>query len=594
MHGSVLAYTQFQSIQKEPQITSHQYTSYAHKKIQPYDGVKAFLSFEADRDEEDKKKLSDLVEASELAALLITHQIPITILNACQSGKQIGDRETSLGSQLIKEGLQLVLAMGYSVNVRAAELLMSTLYRHLFARDELLTAIRHARNELYNDKQRVAYFDQKIDLEDWLLPVVYQNQPVALQPRDFTPDERKVWFERKAEEKDYTPPDPTYGFVGRDIDILQIEKRLLEQRTILLVRGMGGAGKTTLLTHLAAWWHTTGFIKRVFYFGYDEKAYTLQQIMTSIAQQLYGSRYYVDFQPLSLKAQQAMLAQELRSTNHLLVLDNLESITGAHLAIQHTLPPEEQKALRGFLTDLAQGRTLVLLGSRGSEDWLAKQTFDKNIYDLPGLDAEAASTLADRILERNNATHYREDPDLRRLLKLLDGFPLALEVVLANLAHQTPTGVLAALQAGDKKIDTDKHDGGEKEPESIFAEKTESILRCIDYSHSNLSPEAQQLLLCLAPFTSVFWLNMLDEYTEQLRQQPVLEALPFERWPEVLREAQNWGLLSPDPDISRFLRLQPILPYFLRNRLYAPEQAEVRSAIEIAFRQHYDELVLQW
>src|ERR1700730_11436793 len=150
-----------------------------------------------------------------------------------------------------------------------------------------------------------------------------------------------------------------------------------------------------------------------------------------------------------------MLVQDLRSENHLLVLDNLESITGAHLAIQHTLPPEEQRALRGFLTDFAQGRTLVLLGSRGSEDWLAKQTFDKNIYDLPGLDDEAATTLADRILERNNATKYRQDPDLRQLLRLLDGFPLALEVVLANLVHQTPTEVLTALQAGDKKIDTD-------------------------------------------------------------------------------------------------------------------------------------------
>ena len=128
--------------------------------------------------------------------------------------------------------------------------------------------------------------------------------------------------------------------------------------------------------------------------------------------------------------------------------------------------------------------------------------------------------------------------DFQKLLKLLDGFPLALEVVLANLAHQAPGEVLAALQAGDVKLDT---------PGS--QEKTESILRCIDYSHSNLSPEAQQLLLCLAPFTSVIWLDPLDDYTEHLRQQPALASLPFERWPEVLREAQNWGLLSPDPDI---------------------------------------------
>jgi hypothetical protein len=584
VHGAVLTFEQFQHIQKEPVGNPMKYQRYARGEIQPYEGVKAFLSFEADSEEQENK--SDLVEASELAGLLVKHHIPITILNACQAGKQIGKRETSLGSHLIQAGLQLVLAMGYSVTVSAAELLMSALYQRLFAGDDLAIAIRYARTELYNNKERRAYFDQKIDLEDWLLPVVYQNQPVTLQPREFTHEERTAWFEHKAEEKRYTPPDPQYGFVGRDIDILQIEKNLLTKRNILLIRGMGGAGKTTLLRHLAAWWHTTGFVQRVFYFGYDEKAWTLQQIMTSIAQNLYGPKYYTDFQPLSLAAQQAMLSQDLRGKNHLLILDNLESITGAHLAIQHTLPPDEQSALHNFLTDLTKGHTRVLLGSRSGEDWLAKSTFDNNIYELPGLDPEAASTLADRILERNNATEYRQDEYLRKLSKVLDGFPLALEVVLANLAHQTPTEVLTALQAGDVKLDVDE---SKQQDKSIFEQKTESILRCIDYSHSNLSPEAQQLLLCLAPFTSVIWLDMLNQYTSYLRQQPVLEALPFEHWTEVMHESQNWGLLSHE-SVPGFVRLQPIFPYFLRNRLYAPEQQEVRSAVENAFREHFDQL----
>ena len=222
VHGAILTYEQFQHSQKLPAGNPFQYTHYARGEIQPYEGIKAFLAFEADSKEQENK--SDLVEASELASLLVNHQIPITILNACQSGKQVGASETSLGSHLIQAGLQLVLAMGYSVTVSAAELLMSTLYQHLFAGDDLAVAIRHARTELYNNKERRAYFDQKIDLEDWLLPVVYQNQPVTLQPREFTPEERAYWFERKAEEKRYTPSDPQYGFVGRDIDILQIEK----------------------------------------------------------------------------------------------------------------------------------------------------------------------------------------------------------------------------------------------------------------------------------------------------------------------------------------------------------------------------------
>jgi tetratricopeptide (TPR) repeat protein len=572
LHGSVLTYEQLQQVQE---ASRHLYNErYGRLDIQPYEGVKAFLAFEGAEDTP-----VDRVEASELTDLLVTHQVPVAILNACQSGKQIGASETSLGSRLMQAGVQLVLAMGYSVTVSAAELLMQTLYQHLFAGEELSAAIRHARTELYNHKSRRAYFEQRIDLEDWLLPVVYQNQPVQVQPREFTPGERAAWFERKAEEQRYSPPEPHYGFVGRDLDILEIERRLLLKRNLLLVRGMGGAGKTTLLRHLGAWWHTTGFVERVFYFGYDEKAWTLEQLMMEMARQLYGPQYYTNFQPLSLAARQAMLAHELRSANHLLILDNLESITGAELAIQHTLPADEQARLRSFLADLAKGRTLVLLGSRGGEDWLAKGTFEDNVYELPGLDPEAASTLADRILEKYHVTTYREDADFQKLLKLLDGFPLALEVVLANLARQAPGEVLAALQAGDVKLDT---------PGS--QEKTESILRCIDYSHSNLSPEAQQLLLCLAPFTSVIWLDMLDDYTEQLRQQPALASLPFERWPEVIQEAQNWGLLSPDSAIPSFLRLQPIFPYFLRSRLQEPAQAEVKQAVERAFREYYQQL----
>src|SRR5207244_10446917 len=117
---------------------------------------------------------------------------------------QLGERVTSQGSHLIQACLQVVLAMGYSVTVSAAELLMSTLYRHLFAGHDLAVAIRHARTELYNNKERRAYFDQKIDLEDWLLPVVYQNQPVTLQPREVTPEARASWLERTVDENGCT------------------------------------------------------------------------------------------------------------------------------------------------------------------------------------------------------------------------------------------------------------------------------------------------------------------------------------------------------------------------------------------------------
>ena len=584
VHGALLSYDELEQGRESERFLFQ--ARYGRDDVAPYEGHKAFFFLEGAQEGQ-----ADPVEASELADLLTAHQMPIAILSACRSGRQVGAMETSLGNCLMEAGVQMVLDMGPSITVSAAELMIKSLYERLFAGHHLSSAMRRARIELYNRKGRRVYFDQTVDLEDWLLPVVYQNREQRLELREFTPEQGAAYYERRA--RRYREPHTGYGFVGRDVDVLQIERRLLGQapgagHNLLLLRGMGGVGKTTLLHHLAAWWRITGFVERVFYFGYDEWAWTRQQIMARIAKRLLGEAGYAsNFQPLNPEAQQDLLTQRLRARRYLLILDNVESITGAHLAIRHTLPIAERVALRSFLSDLADGETLVLLGSRGGEEWLMDEAeafgdappplHPEDVYELPGLDPEAASTLAGRVLEWHGVSAYREDADFRQLLDLLQGYPLALEVVLANLSRQTPAEVLSALQAGDAALEQGQS-------------KAESILRCIDFAHSNLSPETQGLLLCLAPFTAVLWEDMLEKYTARLWEQPALSDLPFERWPQVLQEAADWGLFSPHPDLSGFMRLQPVLPYFLKHRLAAPEQAEVRGAIETAFRRHYDRL----
>lgn len=239
------------------------------------DVPKAYLFFEADTEER-----LDPTEADELARLLREYQIPIAILNACQSGQQVGDTETSLASRLVQAGMQTVLAMGYSVTVSAAALMMPTLYRSVLPHRNLLAAFGEARAALHHEKRRRAYFNQEIRLEDWLLPVVYQPQgdvPTTLPLREMTLAEQAALLARRVDR--YQAPEPPFGFVGRDVDILQIETRVLstsedKRRNLLLVQGMGGAGKTTLVHHLGWWWQLTGLVDEVFYVGYDEKAHT--------------------------------------------------------------------------------------------------------------------------------------------------------------------------------------------------------------------------------------------------------------------------------------------------------------------------------
>ena len=314
--------------------------------------MKAFLFFDDPDGKADGS--ADPVSADDLASLLNMRQVPMVMLNACQSGKQVGDAETSLGSRLLDAGAQLVMAMGYSVTVSAAKLLMTTLYRQLLAGRDPAVAIRRARLELYNDKLRRAAFGQEICLEDWLLPVIYQNHAPGLNQNTF---QSQVVPATAA----YVPPRTTYGFVGRDIDILQVERLLLHRRNLLLIQGLGGAGKTTLLHHLGWWWQKTRFVKQVFYFGYDVKAYYLPEIVSDI-----GRGLGLNLTGIAAD-DRAVVLRVLKSTRHLLILDNLESITGERLAVQNTLPPAAQAELRGFLQELVDTKSLVLLGSRGAK-----------------------------------------------------------------------------------------------------------------------------------------------------------------------------------------------------------------------------------
>jgi tetratricopeptide (TPR) repeat protein len=562
VHGSVLDYASLQQGAATGAYFFDQH--YGTTKLEPYNGEKAFLFLNGD----DNK--AQPIEATDLKVLLARHGIPVVVLNACQSAKQSTQQEC-LGSLLMQAGIQGVVAMAYSVTVSAATLFVKTLYEELLKHQDFNAATRRARFELHQDKNRNAYHNQVIALEDWLLPVSYQHKPIKLALRAFYAEEEANWYEQQT--KQYQPPHTSYGFVGRDLDVLDIEKRLAKHN-LLLIQGMGGAGKTTLLHHLMNWWQVTHFVEQVFYFGYDEKAYTRQQILHSIARQLFSEKDYAfRFQSLSETAQQAKLVQELRAQRHCLVLDNLESITGAALSIPHSLTANEQAEVKAFLHALIGGHTRVLLGSRGEEAWLQCPAAP---YHLAGLDAEAASLLANKILERNNALHYRNgehQQDLSTLLKLLAGFPLALEVVLANTKSQTPKQILQALQTGDERIDFASDD------------KTQSILRCIDYSHSALSANAQQLLLCLAPFKGVLYLPLLERYSEKLQAQPALANLEFTDWQTVLAELQNWGLISPH-EMNGYFSLQPTLSYFLNHRLRQDETS--LQAIHCAFQQDYD------
>jgi tetratricopeptide (TPR) repeat protein len=576
LHGGLLTYEEFaKSLEAPPRADRLTLRGrWGRGEIAPYEGRKAFLCFQPTKDDP-----SGLGEAKELAELLLKHKIPIAILNACQSGKQVGAEESSLAARLLEAGMQSALGMAWSVTVSAAERLIPKLYGDLFAGQPLGSAVLAGRRELAADKARRAAFNETIELEDWLLPVVYQNREPRLAFREFTSEEVTRWYAAAAERS----PEPVteYGFFGRDLDVLRIETALLMRRNLLLVQGMGGSGKSTLFRHLAHWWELTGFTERTFYFGWDEQAWTRAQIMRKLASKVLAADIVRAFDTMAEAAQQQAVAAALRSKRHLLILDNLESVTAAPLAIPHSLNTTQRDELRSFLAALSGGQTLVLLGSRGDEAWLAKDTFADNVYQLKGLDPEAASDLADAVLQQAGAQSRRAESAFKELMALLAGYPLALQVVLPHLAAKAVAKVLEELRQGLAEVDA----AAGSDP---VVARTRTLMACIDYSHGHLDPDDQALLICFAPFTGVINTRLLEDYQQALANEPVLAGLPLERLGAVLERARGLGLLQRDAQIEALLHPQPALSWFLTGRLGAADQAERRAAIERAFREHYD------
>jgi tetratricopeptide (TPR) repeat protein len=538
--------------------------------IQPYAGKRPFLFFETAQEGK-----AGPVPAAAVASLLAEHRIPVAVLNACQSAMQAGS-EASLALQLVQAGVPAAVGMAYSVTVSAAVQAMPVLYGRLTQGADPVAALHAARRSLYDERGRQAYFDQQIDLEDWVLPVGFRQQPVQLRLASMDDADLALFIQRQADVGD--EPSTEYGFIGRDLDIQVIERRLLTSHDAneLLVQGMAGAGKSTLLRHLAWWWQRTGLIEEVFAFSYEDRSWTCSQIIREIRSRLLTTVDQARADTMTDAAQLEQIAQRLRASRHLLIIDNAESITATPAAIPHALDPGEQAQIKTLLSRLRGGNTLVLIGSREAETWLAPDSFGANTYPLPGLDPQAASTLLERVLRNHGALNWLQDtaerPALQNLVELLGGYPLPMTVVLPVLATHPPSAVLAELKAGGTGADP----AGE-------------IIRAIEYSHGKLNPALQNSLLLLAPFTAVIPSpQMLDEYRSFLLSDETIQALGPIDLAGAVTEAVKVGLASPHAQLRGWVQVQPVLPYFLRSRLQ--QHKHLREATGQAHYQLYTRL----
>ncbi len=363
---------------------------------------------------ENEKCEADPKSARDLSALLHEYAVPAVVLNACQSAtldEQAEDAFATVATALLQSGMRSVVAMAYSLYVSGAQVFLPAFYRRLFESGSVAEGVRAGRQQMLADKNRMSARGP-YPLEDWLLPVLYQQAPLDL---DFA-KQAKLEKRESRLPQEVVEQREAYGFIGRDGAILEMERALQRQTPCILVQGLGGVGKTTLARGFLRWLDETGGLDGALWFDFRDIR-TAEYVLNRTGEAFYGENFGAQKNKLEL------LANALRQLRVLMVWDNFESAA-------QNLHAEDRDELGRFLDAIRGTRGKVIMTSRSQEEWMGPS----RRFELPlsGLEGEERWEYCEIILRELGLKVNRDDPALKELMDQLAGHPLAMRVVAAQ------------------------------------------------------------------------------------------------------------------------------------------------------------------
>ena len=405
------------------------------------------LVFENDRGEPDP------IDTRLLAQLLAEYNIPFMVMNACQSGMidgQAQDPFASVAAGLLKAGVRSVVAMGYSLYVSGAKEFIPAFYECLFSTGKVSEAMRAGRGRMLRQPERDS-ITGKVQLQDWVVPVLYQQLPAesAILP--------KLQAGRKPDEDASILPedarvDGDYGFIGRGRDIQRLERAVLRQpQAAILIHGQAGVGKTSLVKGFLRWLSQTGGLRgEVSWFNFQE-IHSAEYVINQLLDKLAGTSALA--RPAEEK--QKLLTRLLRDKPCLLVWDNFESASGIEgTEIQPQLGTEDRDILARLLKGLRTGKTKVLITSRSEEAWLQLPSCYR--ISLGGLFGEDLWEYCNAVVRDLGLALDRNDEVYAKILDKLCGNPLAIRSILLRLQNSSAKQLLADLESSFEGMEGDE------------------------------------------------------------------------------------------------------------------------------------------
>lgn len=339
------------------------------------------------------------------------------------------------------------------------------------------------------------------------------------------------------------------SFVGREREVAEVQRLLLENTRLLTLTGPGGCGKTRLALAVA------GELVE----GYEDGVWLVElasladptlvpQAVTSVL----GARAQPGRSPTEA------LSDYLRSRKLLLVLDNCEHLVEACAelseALLHSCPG---------LRILATSREA--LGITGEVAWPVPSLSLPDLRHLPAVESLPKYESARLFIERAAAVK----PDfalteqgavaVAQVCYRLDGIPLAIELAAAK------TKVLSVEQIADRLDDSFRLlSAGSRTAMS----RQRTLLATMDWSHELLALEESALFRRLSVFAGGFTLDAAEAVCsgEELEKDEVLELLS--------RLVDKSLVMAREVDGEARYRLLETVRQYGREKLSESDEAE--------------------